>query len=114
MITVKKRDIVYLRSGNYAKQQGEVLKVIPRESAVIVKNINLVTQHKRKSEKYPKGARIRVEAPIPISKVMVVCQSCNKPTKVRTDYINDPSVTKAARRKIRLCKKCSKPIRPEE
>lgn len=74
----------------------------------------LVTKHKRKSEKHPKGARIKVEKPISVSKVMLICQSCNKSTKVTANYIEDQSITKLARKKIRTCKKCKKPIRPEE
>lgn len=114
MISIRKNDLVQIRSGNYAKKQGEVLHVIPAERKIVVKNIMMVTQHKRRSEKHPKGARIRVEVPIDISKVMLICQSCNKPTKVKVDYINDPNITKKARKKIRLCRKCNKPIKPEE
>jgi large subunit ribosomal protein L24 len=114
MIRIKRDDIVQVISGDDRGKTGRVLRFISQEKKLIIEGINMVWKHVKRSQKHPKGGRIRIEAPVDISNVMIMCQSCNKPTKIMTKYIETPEVTKKSRKKIRICKKCKGPIRPEE
>ena len=49
------------------------------------------------------GGVIDLEQPIEVSNVMLVCPSCNKPTRVAAGTLADGS-------KIRMCKKCDSQI----
>lgn len=97
-----------------AQGQGKVLRVIPDGGKVIVEGMNLVWEHVARSQKHPKGGRIQREAPIRLENVALVCQSCDKATRVKVGWTDNPQVPKRSRRKVRLCKKCGKPVRPEE
>ncbi|MEM9737922.1 MAG: 50S ribosomal protein L24 [Bacteroidota bacterium] len=69
---IKKGETVKVIAGNYKNQTGEVLQVFPQRSRAIVKGINMVTIHLKPTQQKPKGGRIRKEAPIHISNLMLV------------------------------------------
>lgn len=103
---IKKGDVVRVIAGKdaLAGKVGKVLRVFTTEERVIVEGVNYVYKHMRKSQDHPKGGRIEKEAPIHISNVMLVCPSCEKPTRVR---INRNAETSGYER---VCKKCDKPV----
>jgi large subunit ribosomal protein L24 len=94
--------------------QGKVLRILRDEGKVIVEGMNMVWEHVARSQKHPKGGRIQREAPMRLENVMLVCQSCGKPTRPRVGWTEDAAIAKKSRRKVRLCRKCKKPVRPEE
>ncbi len=100
---VKKNDRVKILSGKDKGKEGKVLKVFPSTGKIIVEGINYVKKHQRPTDKNPQGGIVRQEAPIYASKVMVVCPSCGKPTRIRKGYLEDG-------RKVRVCKKCGEVI----
>jgi large subunit ribosomal protein L24 len=100
---IRKSDIVTVISGDDKGKTGKVLRALRGENKLIVEGINLVWKHMRKSKDYPKGARIRKEAPISIANVMLVCQSCGKPAKVAMKFLESGE-------KVRICKKCKETI----
>ena len=57
-----------------------------------------------------KGGRLEKEAPLFVSKVMIVCPSCHRPTRV--GYAYKEGTEKLSRRKYRVCKHpdCGKAI----
>ena len=103
---IRKGDIVRVITGSGALsgQQGKVLKVMAGEGKVVVEGINYVYKHIRRSQEHPKGGRIQKEAPVDISNVMLVCPSCQKPSRLRmeTDAVSG--------KRTRVCKKCDKPV----
>ena len=119
-LKVKKGDIVEVISGKDKGKQGEILQAMPKENKVIVKGANIMIKHaKDRPSRAPgasgqnnviKGGRIEKEAPLFVSKVMVVCPSCKRPTRVGYDYKEGDE--KMARRKFRKCKHpdCGKSI----
>lgn len=111
---IKRNDVVKVISGDDKGKTGKVLRVEPDTGLIVVEGVNQVWEHVRRSQKHPKGGRIRTEAALSASKVMVICQSCNKPTRIKVGYTEDPNEPKKSRRKTRLCRKCGKPIKPEE
>ncbi len=77
----------------------KVLKVLAEKNKVIVEGVNRVFKHMRRSQRNPQGGRLSKEMPISVSNVMLVCDSCAKPTRVGVRYRDDGS-------KERFCKKC--------
>ena len=99
---VKKGDLVQVISGKDKGKRGKILRVIPRENKVIVENVNMVKRHQRPTPKLREGGIVEREAPIYACKVMIVCPSCDKPTRVGYKFVDD--------RKVRYCKKCGEII----
>jgi large subunit ribosomal protein L24 len=86
---IRRDDTVVVLSGKDKGKKGKVLEASPKEQKVIVEGINMVTKHvkpRRQGEMYA-------------SKVMVVCPSCGKPTRVAHKVLEDGT-------KMRACKKC--------
>ena len=69
---IKRGDTVVVISGDDKGKQGEVTQVMPKDMKAIVKGVNMVTKHRKPSATNPEGGRITEEAPIYVSKLMVV------------------------------------------
>lgn len=100
---VRRNDIVQVISGDDRLARGRVLKVLRREGRVVVEGINHVVKRHRRSAERRKGGRVKREAPLEISKVRVVCQSCDKPTKVRIRRTQEG-------RPVRICGRCGQGV----
>jgi large subunit ribosomal protein L24 len=98
---VRKGDVVFVRSGADKGKTGEVLSIDPVKSTCVVKGINLRTKHMKPTQLRPKGAVVKVELPIHISKVSPMVDG--KPTRVRF-------VTKADGSKVRVASKGGKEL----
>lgn len=98
-VHVKKGDLVQVITGKYAGKRGKVLRVIPSESRVVVEGVNIVKRHTKPNPKLPQGGIIEKEAPIHSSNVMIVCSSCNNPTRIGKKFLENGE-------KVRVCKKC--------
>lgn len=94
---VVKNDTVKVLSGKYKGKVAKVLKTFPKEQKVIVEGVNIIKRHTKPSQKNQKGGIIEKEAPIYASKVIVVCNKCNRPTRVGYKYLDDGA-------KVRVCK----------
>ena len=83
---IKKNDKVIVISGKDKGKVGEVLELIPGDqwtpTRVLVSKVNIVTKHKKPTQT-DAGGLIKLEAPLSISKVMLVDPKSNKPTRVR-------------------------------
>ena len=95
---VKKGDTVQVLAGNDKGKTGEVLEVIPKDSKVVVKGINVRKKHIKPRKQGEEGGIIPVECAINSSKVNVVCPKCGKATRIGYKIEND--------KKVRICKKC--------
>ena len=95
---VKKGDTVQVLSGNDKGKKGEVLEVMPKDSKVVVKGVNVRKKHIKPRKQGEEGGIIPVECAIDSSKVNVVCPKCGKSTRVEYKIEND--------KKVRVCKKC--------
>jgi len=100
--------------------RGEVIRVLPKEGKVVVRGQNMVTKHKKASAtggagQVQQGGRIEMEAPLPVSRVMLVCPHCDKPTRIGTRITGTKSqLTVSGARTVqireRVCKKCGEVI----
>ena len=66
---IKKGDRVVILTGRDKGRQGAVLKVLPKESRVLVEGLNMVKKHVRKNQQNPNGAILEREGSIHISNV---------------------------------------------
>jgi large subunit ribosomal protein L24 len=78
---IKKGDRVVVLTGKDKGRQGEVLRVFPKESRVLVQGLNIVQRHTRPTQFDPQGGIKNKEAPLHVSNVAVV-DSNGKPTRV--------------------------------
>ncbi len=103
MSRVKKDDLVMVISGKDRGKKGKVLKTYPSEKKVIVEGVNFTKKHQRPTNQYREGGIIERESPIYVSKVMVVCPNCDKPTRIAHKILENGEM-------VRACKKCGEII----
>lgn len=82
MLRIKRNDLVEVVAGDDKGKRGRVVRVIPARAQVVVQGLNLQHRHVRRSQKNPQGGRIRREAPIHISNVMVIDPVSDKPARL--------------------------------
>jgi len=100
---LKKDDKVKVIAGKDQGKIGKVLKVNHKKDRVLVENINLVKRHVRPSAQNRQGGIIESEAPIHWSNVMLMCNKCMAPVRIRIQELED------GKRK-RVCPKCNELI----
>jgi len=101
MLKVLKNDTVEVRAGKDRGKRGKVLRVLPEEHKVLVEGINIVVKHRRRTnQEQQHEGRMKVERPIALGNVMVVCKSCNTGARIGFKKLEDNT-------KARLCKKCN-------
>ena len=101
-MNIKKDDKVVVLSGKDKGKQGKVLVAEPKAGKVIVEGVNVATKHKKPQKQGEDGGIIKVETPIYVSKVQLVCPKCGKGTRVGYKVTGD--------KKVRVCKKCGEEI----
>ena len=83
MNKIRKGDTVQVMAGNDRGKKGEVHSLDPKKGTVVVSGINLIKKHqKRTGDVRTQAGIIEREGPIALSKVMLVCKNCSKPTRV--------------------------------
>jgi large subunit ribosomal protein L24 len=102
-VKIRKGDTVEIISGKLEDQgkHGEVIKVMPAEQRVVVQGVNVHTKHQRQVQTQGRTinpGRIKFEAPLDISNVMLVCPKCGEPTRVAVQRDEDGT--------HRVCKNC--------
>lgn len=85
---IRKGDRVVVVSGKDKGTVGEVIRVIPDESRVVVQGVNLRIKHQAQTQSRGKtipSGKIEFEAPIDVSNVMLVDPKDGKPTRIRIE-----------------------------
>ena len=93
---VKKGDTVIVTAGNDSGKVGEVLKVIPSDSRVVVQGINIRTRHMKPTQQNPQGGLLRKEMPIHMSNVSPAVDG--RPSRVRFEINSDGTKKRIAAR----------------
>lgn len=106
-VKIKKGDTVEVITGRSEDKgkRGEVIRVVPDENRVVISGINVHTKHQRQVQTQGRTinpGRVRFEAPIHISNVMLVCPKCGKTTRVGVQREGDTAQ--------RVCKRCQASI----
>ena len=94
---IKKGDIVKIISGNDKGKQGKVL--FAKGEKIVVEGVNVRKKHRRSRQQGKKGEVISIPVFFPVSRAMLVCPKCKKPTRVGSLFDD-------SRKKARVCKKC--------
>ena len=97
-MNIKKDDKVIVLSGKDKGKQGKVLSADPKAMKVVVEGVNVATKHQKPQKQGQDGGIIKVETPIYVSKVQLVCPKCGKGTRVGHKIADG--------KKVRVCKKC--------
>ena len=97
-MNIRKDDKVVVLSGKDKGKQGKVLVADPKAMKVIVEGVNVATKHQKPRKQGEEGGIIKVDTPIYVSKVQLVCPKCGKATRV-AHKITDG-------KKTRVCKSC--------
>ena len=127
---IRKGDTVVVLAGKDAGKRGTVERVIRRTAApsasrsvfrrgshaggvtVVVEGLNIAKRHTKPrqtsgtSDRIPKmqqGGIMDIAMPIPVSKVMLVCTNCGKPTRIA-------HATLETGRRVRVCRHCSEQL----
>ena len=103
MNKIKKGDTVEVISGREEDKgkRGEVIKVLPETSMIVVQGVNLRTQHQKQVQaqgRTVKPGMVRFESQISLANVMLVCPKCGKITRVSFSRQGDTVA--------RVCKEC--------
>jgi large subunit ribosomal protein L24 len=103
-ISLRKGDMVRVMRGRdreeFLHKTARVLSVDSIKMRVTVEHAHMMKRHTRPNpSKNIKGGIVEREGPIHISNVMLVCPSCNKPTRIGHNRLPDGS-------RVRICRRC--------
>jgi large subunit ribosomal protein L24 len=96
-LKIKKGDKVVVIAGKDKGKRGEVLKVLPAESRLIIQGINMVKRHTRPAMGNP-GGIVDKEASIHVSNVAHADPKDDKPTRVGFKTLEDGRKVRFAKR----------------
>jgi large subunit ribosomal protein L24 len=100
---LKKDDKVKVVAGKDTGKIGKILKVNRKKQRVLVENINTVKRHTRPTAQNKQGGIVESESPISWNNVMLMCNKCMTPVRIKMQRLEDG-------KKIRVCRKCSEVI----
>ena len=128
---IRKGDTVVVLSGKDAGKRGPVDRVIRRQPSprgtrsifrrgsaaggvsVVIEGINVAKRHTKARQgstsgvggvpKIEPGGILDINHPVPIGKVMLVCSSCGKPTRIGHRTLDNG-------RRVRVCKQCGEQL----
>ncbi len=101
MLKIKTNDKVKVLLGKDKGREGEVERVISKDSLVVLPGINIYKKHV-KGTQGQKGGIYEIPRPMAMSKVALICPKCKKPTRV--------GFKMAGEEKVRICRKCNREI----
>ena len=102
-MNIRKNDTVLVISGKDKGSKGKVRLVNPREEKLIIEGINFIKRHARATGQARQASVIELEAPLHVSRVMYLCDKCNKPARIGFRFLEDG-------KKVRFCKVCQEVI----
>ena len=127
---IRKGDTVLVRTGRDAGKRGVVDRVVRRAPAtspvrsgyrrtsraggvfVVVDGVNVAKRHTKprqtqsSSDRAPRiqqGGILDIAQPMPVGKVMLICSSCDQPTRIGHRVLDNGT-------RVRVCKRCGEPI----
>ncbi len=99
---IRKNDNILVITGKDKGKKGKVRRAYPDEGRVIVDGVNMVKRHTKARAMARQAGVIEREAPLSVSKVMLICNKCNRPTRVGFHFTED--------KKVRVCSSCHEVI----
>lgn len=99
---IKKGDTVKVLYGKDTGKQGLVVAVDIKNRRVVVEGVNMYKKHVKGDGKKKTSEILNITKSMDVSKVMLVCPSCGKATRV--------GIKRESDKVERVCKKCKKVI----
>ncbi|MEI8360890.1 MAG: 50S ribosomal protein L24 [bacterium] len=106
-MNIKKNDKVKIIAGKDKGKTGKVLQLFPEKNRASIEGLNLNIKHMRPRRDGEKGQRIEFPAPMELSNMQLVCQKCDKPTRVAKQVIK---AADGKEKRVRACKQCKQVI----
>ena len=94
---LRKGDRVRVLTGKDRGDEGEVMRVLPKENKVIVEGVNVAKKHQRALRATMQAGIIDKDMPMPASNVAIICRACDKPSRIGYRVDGDS--------KVRICKR---------
>ncbi len=102
-IKIRKDDKVKVLTGKDKGKIGKVLKIVKKTNRVVIENINVVKVSQRPTQANPQGGIVEKNMPIHVSNLMIMCNSCVKPTRISMKVLEDG-------KRVRICKQCNQQV----
>ena len=100
---IKKDDKVKIITGKDKGKIGKVLKIVNKKDRILVENINVIKRHTRPTAQNRQGGIVESESPVHWSNVMLMCNKCVSPVRIKMQRLDDG-------KKVRVCRKCNELI----
>jgi large subunit ribosomal protein L24 len=103
---IKKGDNVEVIGGKDKGTRGEVIKVLPKSSQIVVQGVNLRKKHQRQVQAGGRNVNpgiIEFEGPLHYSNVMIVCPKCDEPSRIGIEREEGGEFK-------RICKRCGEEL----
>jgi large subunit ribosomal protein L24 len=105
-MSIRRGDEVLVIAGKDKGKRGSVTRVFPETNRVSVDGVNLVKRHLRRQPGSLQAGIIDKPAPLSRANVMLICPSCDKPSRTGRALLADGS-------RARVCKNCGETIGKE-
>ena len=102
-IKLRVDDQVEVICGKDKGRVGKLLRINKQKNKGIVERINMVTRHIKPTDPGSSGQRIKQEAMIDLSNLMLICPECTNTVRTGNKILEDGT-------KVRVCKGCSATI----
>ena len=102
-MNIKKNDTVIVIAGKDKGKKGKVRFAYPQKERIIIEGVNYIKRHTRARGAVRQAGIIQREEAIHVSNVMLLCNKCNKPTRVGSRHLEDS-------KKVRFCRTCKEVI----
>lgn len=96
---IKKDDKVKVIAGKEKGKMGKVLRVLRDENRIIIENVNFVKCHTKPGGQTRQGGIVEKEASMHSSNVMLMCNKCINPVRIKMQRLEDGKM-------VRVCRKC--------
>lgn len=100
---IKKNDKVKVITGKDNGKIGKVIDVLEKKNRLLIEHVNMVKRHTRPSASNKQGGIVEGEAAIHWSNVMLMCNKCIAPVRIKMRRLEDG-------KKVRVCRKCNEII----
>ena len=100
---IRKNDTVLVTAGKDKGKKGKVRFAYPKDETLIIEGVNFIKRHARATRQARQAGVIELEAPMHVSKVMLLCDKCNKPARLGFRFLEDG-------KKVRFCKVCQEVV----
>ncbi|HYA00621.1 MAG TPA: 50S ribosomal protein L24 [Candidatus Binatia bacterium] len=99
-LDIRAGDTVEVIAGKDRGKRGTVERVILERQRIVVQGVNLMKRHtKARVANNVQGGIVDFNGPIPYSNVQLVCNRCDKATRIRHEIAEDG-------RRVMICRKC--------